>query len=184
MTHINLLPWRDNLREAVKKECLILLAIVVGLAIGLLGVGFSRVNAKLRRQQEINLNIQKDTVVLESSIAEIQRIKAQENQLTAKRDAVEQLQLERVTVVRLLEQMAYQMPKGVYLTQFDKKGAQLTLIGYAKSNALVSELMQKIEQSHWMGVPQLIEIKAADNQEGHAGYYFKMTAHILFAVEF
>ena len=86
------------------------------------------------------------------------------------------MQLERIRIVRLLEQVVYKTPPGVHLTRLDKKGLQLIFEGVAESNVRVSEFMRKIAQSKWITEPHLIEIKGADSSKG---YYFKITAQCL-----
>ncbi len=176
MTEINLLPWRETLRNAAKKEFLIILVVALGLVIFILALVLSRVKTKMQHQQALNIDLQQNSAILEPKMGAIAAIKVELNNLSAQQDVLEKLQLERRVTVRLLEQVVYQIPPGVYLTHFDKKGAQLTFEGIAESNARVSEFMQKIAEAQGIAEPHLVEIKAVDNKEESKGYYFKMMA--------
>jgi type IV pilus assembly protein PilN len=176
MAEINLLPWRENLHNAVKKEFLIIFIVAICLAMLILVISVKGIKSKIGNQERLNSALQNGIAVLEPKMYAIKKIKIKLNSLGMKKDALEQLQLERMSPVRLLEQVAYQIPPGVYLTRFDKKGAQLTFEGVAESNLQASELMQKITRSRWFAEAHLSEIKAVDNKEGSRGYYFKMTA--------
>jgi type IV pilus assembly protein PilN len=50
------------------------------------------------------------------------------------------------------------LPEGIYLKSLQQKGPQITLVGYAQSNARVSTLMRAIEDSPWLDSPALVEI--------------------------
>lgn len=176
MTEINLLPWRDALRNAVKIEFLIVMAMIFGVVISILIISVNIINSKMQRQLEINAILQRDIGVLETKFSAIKTIKIELNNLSAKQDALKKLQLERTSTVHLLEQIVYQTPQGVRLTRLDKKGSQLTFEGIAESNVRVSDFMQKIAQSKWIAEPHLIEIKIAGDKDNSKGYYFKMTA--------
>ncbi len=176
MTEINLLPWRDALRNAIKIEFLIVMTIILALALSILIIGANIIKSKMQRQLKVNTALQANTRVLEAKFSAIKTIKIELNNLAAKQDALEKLQLERIRTVRLLEQVVYQTPPGVHLTRLDKKGLQLIFEGVAESNVRVSEFMRKIAQSKWITEPHLIEIKGADSSKG---YYFKITAQCL-----
>jgi type IV pilus assembly protein PilN len=179
MTEINLLPWRDTLRNARKIEFLIVMTIILALVISALIIGVNIVKSKMQRQLKFNAALQTSMGAVETKFSEIKTVKIRLNNLAAKQDALEKLLLERTRAVRLLEQVVYQTPPGVRLTRLDKKGLQLIFEGVAESNVRVSEFMQKIAQSKWITEPHLIEIKVAGDKEDSKEYYFKITAQCL-----
>ena len=82
--------------------------------------------------------------------------------LLARKQVIESLQRDRAEAVRLLSELAIQVPEGVYLKSIKQEGGQVTLTGLAQSNARVSTLMRNVEASQWMEKPNLIEIKSVD----------------------
>jgi type IV pilus assembly protein PilN len=176
MTEINLLPWRDTLRDAIKKEFLIVMTIILVLAISILIIGDNVIKSKIQLQLKVNTVLKTDMNLLETKLSAIKTIKTELNNLTVKQDALKKLQVDRASTVRLLEQIAYQIPPGVYLTRFDRKGTLLSFEGVTESNVRVSEFMQKVTQSKWISEPDLTEVKAIDSKEEGKGYSFKITA--------
>ena len=74
-------------------------------------------------------------------------------------------------MVRLFDQIARQLPDGVYLRNMKQTGNKVNIVGYAQSNARVSTLLRNLESSPWLDNATLVEIKAATvagqgNQQG------------------
>ena len=63
--------------------------------------------------------------------------------------------------MHLLDQLARQLPEGIYLKGIKQTGAKVSILGYAQSNARVSTLMRNLEASPWLEAPVLVEIHAA-----------------------
>jgi type IV pilus assembly protein PilN len=74
---------------------------------------------------------------------------------------IENLQRDRGETVYLLSEMVKQVPEGIFLKTMKQDGLNVSLTGYAQSNARVSALMRNIEASPWLENPQLIEVKAS-----------------------
>ena len=63
--------------------------------------------------------------------------------------------------MQIFNELAQQMPEGVYLKSLKQTGAKINLIGYAQSNARVSNLMRNLEASPHLERADLVEVKAA-----------------------
>jgi type IV pilus assembly protein PilN len=59
-----------------------------------------------------------------------------------------------------LDQLVRLLPEGVYLQSVKQNDQNITLLGYAQSNAWISTLMRNLESSPWLESPLLVEIKA------------------------
>jgi type IV pilus assembly protein PilN len=97
---------------------------------------------------------------LDKEIDEIKEVKDKIAALLARKQVIETLQADRVQTVYLLDELVRQMPEGVFLKSVKQSGANVSLLGYAQSNARVSTLMRNIEASPWLANPKLIEITA------------------------
>jgi len=64
-------------------------------------------------------------------------------------------------VVQLFDQIARQLPDGVYLRNIKQTGTKVNIVGLAQSNARVSTLLRNLESSPWLDNATLVEIKAA-----------------------
>jgi len=164
MTQINLLPWRETLREEQKNEFLILMGAAAGLALVILLITFYLFSSKVSRVEKANHYLEDQTELVDRKIFQVEQIKKQKEELIARREALETVEIQRVNVVHLLEQVTIKLPEGVYLTEMKKEGPLLYLSGRAESNTRVSELMSSIDSSRWVKNPLLTEIKSPDDE--------------------
>jgi type IV pilus assembly protein PilN len=160
-TRINLLPHREARRNAARKHFAVVAAMTAVLAgaVVLLVHGFYA--TKVSEQLSRNDFLKKETEKLDKDIEEIKKLKDEIAALLSRKQVIETLQADRAQTVYLLDQLVRQMPEGVYLKSITQKGARVSLIGYAQSNARVSTLMRNIEASPWLEAPKLNEIKTA-----------------------
>ena len=161
MIRVNLLPHREQKRAARQRQfgmlaggIAVLAALIVLLVHGLLA-------GRIENQQGRNNYLETEIAKLDLQIAEIKRIKEQTQGLLARKQVVETLQNNRSAVVHLLDQLARQLPDGVYLKEVKQTGNDIFLQGYAQSNARVAALMRNLDASPWLESPNLIETKSA-----------------------
>lgn len=160
MIRINLLPHRELKRKARQRQIAVLAGLVGLLAIVVV-MSIHTINAgKIDYQNGRNQYLTDQIAILDKEIAEIREIKTQTQELIARKQVVETLQNSRSEVVHLLDQLVRLLPDGVYLQSIKQEDHNITLVGYAQSNAWVSVLMRNLESSQWLESPLLIEIKA------------------------
>jgi len=167
MVRINLLPHREQKRQARQRQ---FVSMAIGLAVlGLAVVGLVHVviAARIDNQNGRNKLLTDEIVKLDEQIKEIDKLREQTQALLARKQIVETLQANRTEAVHLLDQLVRQLPDGLYLRSVKQSGPKVTLVGYAQSNARVSTLMRNIESSPWLTSPELVEIKsiALDKQK-------------------
>jgi len=167
MVKINLLPHREARRKLRQKEFVALLllgAVVGGLIVLMVGGYFS---ARLSSQQQRNNFIKQENAKLDHQIREVADLKQDIAALKARQQAVEDLQADRNQPVYLMDELAQQVPEGVYLKSFKQDGQRVALDGYAQSNERVSELLRNLgNNSVWLDHPDLIEIHAVNLGQG------------------
>jgi type IV pilus assembly protein PilN len=167
MVRINLLPHREQKRQARQRQ-FVSLAIGLGiLALAVVGLGHVVIAARIDNQNSRNTLLKGEIAKLDEQIKEIDRLRDQTQALLARKQVVETLQTNRTEAVHLLDQLVRQLPDGIYLKSVTQNGTRVTLTGYAQSNARVSTLMRNLEGSPWLGSPELVEIKsvAVDKQK-------------------
>ncbi|MBS0298920.1 MAG: PilN domain-containing protein [Proteobacteria bacterium] len=160
MIRINLLPHRELKRKARQQQIAILAGAVSFLGILVVWGIYSIIAGNIEYQNARNQFLQNRIAVLDSEIAEIRNIKTQTQELLARKHVVETLQNSRSEVVHLLDQLVRLLPEGVYLQSVKQNDQNITLLGYAQSNAWISTLMRNLESSPWLESPLLVEIKA------------------------
>jgi type IV pilus assembly protein PilN len=161
MIRINLLPHREIKRKERRQQFYVVsgLMIVLGLAIAF--AVHTVIGGFIERQERKNQIFKTEIAKLDKEIAEIKRLREQIDALLARKRVIESLQSDRAQTVHVLNEMARQMPEGIYLKSIKQTARLITLVGYAQSNARVSHLMRALDESPYLTLPQLVEIKAA-----------------------
>lgn len=161
MIRINLLPHREEKRKARRQQFYAvsgLIAVLAGLIVVMVhGV----ISGYISQQESKNDFLKKEIAVLDKDINEIKRLKEQTDALLSRKRVIESLQTNRAEAVRLFNELARQVPAGVYLKAIKQTGAKVNIQGYAQSNARVSTLMRNLEASPLLESPNLLEIKAS-----------------------
>jgi type IV pilus assembly protein PilN len=167
MVRINLLPHREQKRQARQRQFVSMAIGLAILAVAIVGLVHIVIAARIDDQNSRNSLLKTEIAKLDEQIKEIDRLRDQTQALLARKQVVETLQSNRTEAVHLLDQLVRQLPDGIYLKSVKQAGAKVTLDGYAQSNARVSTLMRNIESSPWLTSPELIEIKsvALDKQK-------------------
>lgn len=157
---VNLLPHREMRRRRLQQQFYVMLGavVVLGAAIWLL-VHTSLSNSyddQLQRNQYLTDEIAK----LDREIEDIRKLKELTAALLSRKKVVETLQSNRAEVVHLLDELARQLPEGIYLRSVKQLGSRVTINGYTQSQARVSTLMRNLEASPHLENAALVEIKA------------------------
>jgi type IV pilus assembly protein PilN len=162
MARINLLPHREERRKLARQHFFVIAGgtAVVGALVVVAMHGFYA--AKIDTQAERNRFLKSEIAKLDKEIAEINKLKDEIQALLARKQVIETLQADRAQTVHLLDELVRQMPEGVYLKSVAQKGRNVSVLGYAQSNARVSTLMRNVESSPWLTNPGLVEVKAAN----------------------
>lgn len=161
MIRINLLPHREEKRKERRKQFYVISAgmVLLGAAIALLV--HTVYAGYIERQEGKNAYFKAEIAKLDAEIAEIKRLRGQIDALLARKQVIESLQSSRAETVHLFNELARRMPDGVYLKSLKQNANQVTLVGYAQSNARVSTLMRGLDESPFLQNPGLVEVKAA-----------------------
>lgn len=162
MIRINLLPHREEARRNRRQQFYVLsgLVLVAGLVIAL--AVHTLLSARVDAQQSNNDFLKSEIARLDKDIAEIKRLREQTQSLLSRKQVIELLQSHRAETVYLFNELARQVPEGIFLTSLKQTGLKINLAGYAQSNARVSTLMRNLESSPVLEKPVLIQITATE----------------------
>ena len=155
MAHINLLPWREELRKQKQKEFVFMAGGAVVAAALLVLLVHMRMEGMIDTQESRNAFLEKEIAELDRRIATIRELEATRASLLARMNVIQTLQSSRPESVYLMETLVFTLPDGVHLERIEQKGRALTLRGVAESNARVSAYMRNIDRSDGMGSPKL-----------------------------
>lgn len=160
MARINLLPWREQLREERKQRFLVAMGGTLVIAAGLVFLAGQYLDGAIEQQNARNDFIKKEIAVLDARIKEISELKERRAQLLERMKIIQDLQGNRPISGRIFDQMVRTLPDGVFFTELKRTDKSIAIVGSAESNNRVSSLMRNLDASEWLTAPNLTEVKA------------------------
>lgn len=160
MARINLLPWREQLREERKQRFLVALGGVLIISAGLVFLAGQYFDRAIEQQNARNDFVRKEIAVLDTRIKEISELRTRRQQLLERMKIIQDLQGNRPIIGRVFDQLVRTLPDGVYFSELKMVGKTISIAGTAEANKRVSDLMRKLDASEWLTSPNLTEVKA------------------------
>jgi len=155
MPSINLLPWRQALRQRRQKEFFIGIAAAVALAALVTLMTHLTVSSMIDSQHERNELLKSEIAQLDKAIEQIVALEEQKDRMIARMEVIDTLQSSRPEVVKLFDQIVATLPEGVYLTSVKQSGRRIEFNGVAQSSTRVSAFMRNIDASETLSAPEL-----------------------------
>ncbi len=162
MAHINLLPWRERMREERKRE---FFSIIVGVAViagGLLFLVDRYFNGEIDTQTARNGFIQAEILVLDERVTEINQLRQQKEDIRSRMTVINDLQGTRPVIVRIFDEMVKTLPQGVYYESVIRTDDSIAIEGIAESYSRITELMRSLDDSEWFRDADISDISASD----------------------
>ena len=165
---VNLLPHRAAKRERQKKLFWALTGLAAVAGLFMVGAVWTVLQGQIGNQEARNEFIRVENRKLDTQIKEIATLRQEIDGLRARQRAVEDLQADRNQPVYLLDEIAKQVPEGIYLRSIKQEDRRVNVTGWAASNERVSEFLRNLQNnSRVLERPELVEIKVAG--QGPAG---------------
>ena len=161
MALINLLPWREELREERKKQFLTSLLAALLFTGLFFYVGVLFMNSLIDEQNNRNSFLGEQIVALDEKIKEISTLEKERDRLLARMQVIQELQTSRPKVVKILDSLARIVPEGVSLNKVTRQGTDISFNGAAQSNARVSVFMRQIDENPEFEESQLQVVQRA-----------------------
>jgi type IV pilus assembly protein PilN len=160
MPNINLLPWREELREELKKQFIVITAVIAVFAVTSVGLAWLVMQSNIDYQLLRNNYVQTEINRVSSQVTEIKELKAKRKQMLERMRVIQSLQGNRPVIVNLVDELVRIIPDGVFLTQVSTVGDLISIKGTAESNNRVASLMRNVDRSVWFREPSLTEVTA------------------------
>lgn len=178
MVQVNLLPWREALRNHNRKTFLtgVLVSILVALIVIVLI--YLLLAQQTNAQRNRNTLLQNEVDQLSAKIHTVISVSQKKRQLETNLTVLLKLQHDRYEAVRLLNEITKMLPDGIYLNEIQREGNIVTLMGQAQSNLLISQLMEKIENSLNVTTPKLSDVTTV-RSGGQSITNFKLTLSLI-----
>ena len=176
MTQINLLPWREEQRQELKKQFVVMALMTCVLAAAIVGLIHFQMQAKIDYQLSRNSFLTDEIAKVDEEIKEISELQKVRRSLIERMEVIQDLQGSRPSIVHLFTEIVSSVPNGVYLQSLEQKGSNLKINGEAESNARVSTYMRNLQSSAWLKDPNLTIIEIEDKTVNRIST-FTLTVH-------
>jgi len=173
MPHINLLPWREDLRREKQRQFINIAAGAAILMVGIIVLVHIRMAGVIEEQNNRNQFMTDQIAQVDKDIKEIETLEKEKAALLARMKVIQELQSSRPEIVHIFDEIARNMPDKVFLISASRKAREIDLVGVADSNDYVSELMRNLNNSPWLTNPRLEVIKS-DIKEYPGASWFQM----------
>ena len=171
---INLLPWREEVREEKKKEFLKITIAILVLAGALVGGVDRYFNRAIDHQTLRNAFLQVEIQILEGRIEDIRLLQQKRNELLSRMKVIQELQGNRPIIVRVFDELARQLSPRVFFISLTAQAQNLSIQGVAESNNRISNQLRNFTESAWFENPNVTAIKA-DPKFGPQASQFSLT---------
>jgi type IV pilus assembly protein PilN len=162
MTQINLLPWREERRQELKKQFVLMTVMTCILSAAIVGLIHVQMQSKIDYQLSRNGFLTAEIAKVDEEIKEISELQKVRRSLIERMEVIQDLQGSRPSIVHLFTEIVSSVPNGVYLKSLEQKVGNLKIIGEAESNARVSTYMRNLQSSAWLKDPNLTVIEIED----------------------
>ena len=163
-TQINLLPWREELRQEQKRDFAVMAVLTFILAAAIVGLIHIQISTKIDYQLSRNSFISSEISKLDKQIEEIKDLRKVRRSLLERMGVIQDLQESRPSIVHLFTEIVGTVPNGVYLESLAQNNGNLLMNGQAESNARVSTYMRNLSNSEWLKDPNLTVIEIEDKK--------------------
>ncbi|MBK0062886.1 MULTISPECIES: PilN domain-containing protein [unclassified Acinetobacter] len=165
MAKINLLPWRDELREQRKKQFIAFSAAIAVLGVVAVVLAWLFYDHKLNDQEQANQLIVSTNQNLDTQLKSLDGLQERRNAIVERMKLIQGLEGQRPVTVRLIDELVRVTPSNMYLTKFTRAGDKFTIEGKAESPNTVAELLRNLEASPWYRNAFMNSFLAADDKK-------------------
>jgi type IV pilus assembly protein PilN len=161
MIRINLLPVRaSRKKESAKQQiALLVLSLILVAALVLAVYGFYIVQIKTA-QSDIQASEQ-EIAQLKVKIGEINNLKKLKDDVQKKLDVLNQLRKNKTGPVRRLITLSDNVPEKLWLTTYSESGQSVNIGGFAYTEELIAEFMNRLQASKdYTGVELIVSEQA------------------------
>src|SRR5690349_16796684 len=150
MPRINLLPWRDEERKERKVKFLVALGGAAVAAMLTAFVGYLLMDSMVSAQDVRNAKLKDQIAELDKQIEKINSLEADKARFIARMEVIEKLQRSRPEIVHVFDEIAKQIPDGVYLTAITQDKRRVKFEGVAQSSTRVSTFMRNLDTNTYL----------------------------------
>lgn len=166
MVEINLLPWRKELRLKKERSFKNQVLIIFVIAVLILSLWHALLERQINIVRKQTNHLQQQLFLFKELPRNTSKAKHQQQLLQQTIDKIINLEMQRVELVRVFENLHHGIITGTHLTQLLIKNGGIRLSGKAESIAGVTHLIKNITQMNCYGSIPSVQ-KISNQNEGY-----------------
>lgn len=159
----NLQPWREAHRQAQQKTFIGVTAVIIIAAAAILGLNYYAETNYIEEQNTAKNKLQNEIDTLQNAQQKVESTKKLIEEINKQIASIEVLQNQRGTVLKLLDHLANETPKSVFLNQVQFDGNQLVINGVAENDNGVADFMRTLQTHDLLTTAVLRGIQSANS---------------------
>ena len=165
-TKINLLPYREEIKQRKKQQFNILMLSALLVGVGLSVLAYVSINSAISNQESRNQFLETEISKLDTDLGEIKKLQQEKENFLAKKQKVEELQEKRSQAAYIIDTLNVLTPENTYLTAVNAENpTTYTITGRAMSDNKIAMLMRALPSTGVFSQPELLSIKKNDNYQ-------------------
>ena len=165
-TKINLLPYREEIKQRKKQQFNILMLSALLVGVGLSVLAYVSINSAISNQESRNQFLETEISKLDTDLGEIKKLQQEKENFLAKKQKVEELQEKRSQAAYIIDTLNVLTPENTYLTAVNAENpSTYTITGRAMSDNKIAILMRALPSTGVFSQPELLSIKKNDNYQ-------------------
>ena len=166
LTRINLLPYREEIKQRKQQQFKILMLGAFAVGLGLAAATYLGIDNAIRNQEGRNNFLQTEIDRLDRELGEIEKLQQEKEAFLAKKLKVEELQEKRYQAAYILDSLNALTPDNTYLTALEAESpTSYKISGRAISDNKIAVMMRSLPSTGIFLQPELLSIKKVDNYQ-------------------
>ncbi|PSJ80974.1 PilN domain-containing protein [Neisseria iguanae] len=163
---INLLPYREEIKQHQKQQFKILMLTALLIGLGLSALTYLSLNGAIDNQQGRNAFLESEIKKLDEDLGEIKKLQAEKENFLAKKTKVEELQEKRSQAAYIIDTLNVLTPDNTYLTALEAENpTTYKVTGRAISDNKIAMFMRALPSTGIFSQPELLSIKKVENYQ-------------------
>ena len=166
LTRINLLPYREEIKQRKQQQFKILMLGAFAVGLGLAAATYLGIDSAISNQEGRNNFLQTEIDRLDRELGEIDKLQQEKEAFLAKKLKVEELQEKRYQAAYILDSLNTLTPDNTYLTALEAESStSYKISGHAVSDNKIAVMMRSLPSTGIFLQPELLSIKKVDNYQ-------------------
>lgn len=166
LTRINLLPYREEIKQRKQQQFKILMLGAFAVGLGLAAATYLGIDSAISNQEGRNNFLQTEIDRLDKELGEIDKLQQEKEAFLAKKLKVEELQEKRYQAAYILDSLNALTPDNTYLTALEAESpTSYKISGHAISDNKIAVMMRSLPSTGIFLQPELLSIKKVDNYQ-------------------